>query len=359
MSQSESSENKPHQRRVRYSGTHPKRFAEKYKEHAIEDNPDLRAHLREKGKTPAGTHIPILVDEIMETLNPSPGEVVVDCTLGYGGHAAQFAQRIGKTGKLIGVDADSDEMERTRQRLAAQCRDVPMAFYRSNFAGVANITRKESPDGFDIIFADLGLSSMQIDNPDRGMSYRHDGPLDMRMDDRRQHTAADLLNTLSEEALSEAMWELSDEPDHHAIAQRIVEQRESEPFKRIMQLVELVMAVKGLTVIDYKHQQRHKLGGLHPAARTFQTLRMLVNDETAALKELLRVAVYCLCPGGRIGIISFHSGEDRLVKHAFANGLCDGLYQAISDEPITPSRAEIAANTRSASAKFRWAVKAL
>ena len=359
MSQSESSENKPHQRRVRYSGTHPKRFAEKYKEHAIEDNPDLRAHLREKGKTPAGTHIPILVDEIMETLNPSPGEVVVDCTLGYGGHAAQFAQRIGKTGKLIGVDADSDEMERTRQRLAAQCRDVPMAFYRSNFAGVANIMRKESTDGFDIIFADLGLSSMQIDNPDRGMSYRQDGPLDMRMDDRRQHTAADLLNTLSEEALSEAMWELSDEPDHHAIAQRIVEQRESEPFKRIMQLVELVMAVKGLTVIDYKHQQRHKLGGLHPAARTFQTLRMLVNDETAALKELLRVAVYCLCPGGRIGIISFHSGEDRLVKHAFANGLCDGLYQAISDEPITPSRAEIAANTRSASAKFRWAVKAL
>ncbi len=361
MSQSESSDNtekKPHRRRARYSGTHPKRFAEKYKEHAIEDNPDLRAHLRDKGKTPAGTHIPILVDEIIAALAPQPDETVIDCTLGYGGHAAAFARHLGPGGKLVGVDVDSAELERTKQRLTAQCPDVPMAFYRSNFAGVSNITRKESPEGFDIIFADLGLSSMQIDNPDRGMSYRHDGPLDMRMDDRRQHTAADLLNTLSQEALSEALRDLSDEPDHHALAQRITEQREQDRFVRISQLVELVLEVKGMTVAEYKQRQRHQPGGLHPAARTFQTLRMLVNDETAALKELLRVAVYCLKPEGRIGIISFHSGEDRLVKHAFANGQRDGLYQTISDEPVRPTQEEIAANTRSASAKFRWAVKA-
>lgn len=362
MSQSESTENmdnKPHRRRVRYSGTHPKQFAEKYKEHAIDAHPDLREHLRDKGKTPAGTHIPILVNEVMEILHPAPGEIVADCTLGYGGHAAEFACRIGKTGKLVGLDVDGGQLQRTQQRLSTLCPNVPMAFYRSNFAGIANVMKRESLDGFDIIFADLGLSSMQIDDPGRGMSYRHDGPLDMRMDDRRKQTAADLLNTLSEEELSNALRELADEPDCQAIAQRIAEQRENEPFGRIMQLVELVLEVKGLTMAGYKRQQRQNTGGLHPAARTFQALRMLVNDELGALKELLRVAPYCLHPGGRVGIISFHSGEDRLVKHSFADGLRDGLYQDVTDEVITPSRAEITANTRSASAKFRRAGKAL
>lgn len=360
MNPSESSENKgnkPHRRRARYSGTHPKRFAQKYKEHAIDAHPELRQHLRDKGKTPAGTHIPILVDEVMAALHPLPGEIVADCTLGYGGHAVEFARRIGKTGKLVGLDVDGGQLERTRARLSGLCPDVPMAFYRSNFAGIANMMRKESPEGFDVIFADLGLSSMQIDDPARGMSYRHDGPLDMRMDERRKQTAADLLNTLSEEALADALRELADEPDYLSIAQQIIEQREKEPFSRIMQLVELVFEVKGLTLAEYKKQQREHPGGLHPAARTFQALRMLVNDELGSLKELLRVAPYCLRGGGRIGVISFHSGEDRLVKHAFADGLRNGLYQEITDEVITPSRAEIAANSRCASAKFRRAVK--
>lgn len=362
MSAAESAEHgqdRPHRRRVRYSGTHPKRFADKYKEHAIDAHPELREHLRSKGKTPADTHIPILVAEIMATLKPSPGDVVVDCTLGYGGHAVEFARRIGAGGKLVGMDVDGTQLERTRVRLEDMRADVPMEFYRSNFAGIAKVMRREATDGFDIIFADLGLSSMQIDNPDRGMSYKQDGPLDMRMDDRRKQTAADLLNTLSEEALSEALRELSDEPDHHAIAQQIVQQRQRQPLMRIVQLVELIFEVKGLTAGEYKRQQRQKPGGLHPAARTFQTLRMLVNDEQAALKELLRVMPYCLNPGGRIGIVSFHSGEDRLVKQAFANGCRDGLYQAVSSKVIVPQSAEISSNTRSASAKFRWAVKAL
>ena len=361
MSESESSKNsndKPHRRRVRYSGTHPKRFADKYKEHAIESHPDLREHLRDKGKTPAGTHIPILVDEITAALAPSPGAVVVDCTLGYGGHGAEFARRIGPTGKLFGLDVDGGQLERTDKRLSELCPDVPIVYRRSNFAGIGNVMRCEAPDGFDIVFADLGLSSMQIDNPDRGMSYRHDGPLDMRMDDRRPQTAVDLLNTLTEEALSEALRDFSDEPDYRVLARRIVAQRQREPFGRIGQLVELGLAVKGLTLAEYKQQQRQTPGGLHPAARTFQTLRMLVNDELGALKELLRVAPYCLKPAGRIGIISFHSGEDRRVKQAFAAGLREGLYSAVADAVITPSRAEIAANTRSTAAKFRWAVKA-
>ncbi len=361
MSESETTENqdsRPHRRRVRYGGTHPKNFKQKYKEHAIDNHPDLREHLRDKGKTPAGTHIPILVEEIMAALNPQPGETIVDCTLGYGGHASAFLQRLGPGGKLIGLDVDGAELERTRQRLSDLAADVPMAFYRSNFAGIANVLRDEAIEGFDIIFADLGLSSMQIDNPDRGMSYKQDGLLDMRMDDRRPQTAADLLRTLTEEKLSAALRELSDEPDHEAIARRIVAQREIEPLTQIGQLVELVFAVKGLTVTEYKQRQRKGEVALHPAARTFQTLRMLVNDELGTLKELLRLAPYCLRPGGRIGIISFHSGEDRLVKHAFADGLRDGLYAEAATEVIRPTREEIAANTRSTSAKFRWALKA-
>ena len=361
MSDSKSSgdeDRQPHRRRVRYSGTHPKRFADKYKEHAIESHPDLRAHLCDKGKTPAGTHIPILVDEIMASLHPAPGETIADCTLGYGGHGLEFAHRIGPSGKLFGLDVDGGQLERTGKRLSQLCPDVPMAFHRSNFAGIGNVMGRESPEGFDILFADLGLSSMQIDDPSRGMSYRQDGPLDMRMDDRRQQTAADLLNTTDEEALAEALRELSDEPDHRAIARQIVAQREREPLARIGQLVDRVLAVKGLTLAEYKRQQRQTPGGLHPAARTFQTLRMLVNDELAALNELLRVAPYCLKPGGRIGIMSFHSGEDRSVKQAFAAGLREGLYNAIADAVITPSQKEIDANTRSTAAKFRWAMKA-
>lgn len=354
---SDNTDNQPHRRRVRYTGTHPRRFAEKYKEHAIEAHPDLREHLRDKGKTPAGTHVPIMVNEMLHLLNPQPGDIVADCTLGYGGHAAALAQRIGPAGKLVGLDVDGDQLERTRQRLGDLYPDVPMEFVHSNFAGLANVMPQAAPEGFDIVFADLGLSSMQIDDPDRGMSYRHDGPLDMRMDSRRQQTAADLLNTLPEETLSEALRDLSDEPDHRDLARRIVKQRQHRPFDRIGPLVDLIFETKGLNRAEYKRHQRKTPHRLHPAARTFQTLRMLVNDEQAALKELLRVLPWCLRPGGRAGIISFHSGEDRLVKQAFVSAHRDGLFSEISKEIVTPTREEIAANTRSTPAKFRWAVK--
>ncbi|MHC5083196.1 MAG: 16S rRNA (cytosine(1402)-N(4))-methyltransferase RsmH [Planctomycetota bacterium] len=360
MSDLESTENsegqEPHRRRQRYAGTHPKRFEEKYKEHAIEAHPELREHLREKGKTPAGTHIPILVDEIMTALAPKPADVVADCTLGYGGHAAEFAKHIGAEGKLIGLDVDGEQLERTGQRLSEL--EAPVSLHRSNFAGIGKIIGMEAPQGVDVLFADLGLSSMQIDDPSRGMSYRQDGPLDMRMDDRRKQTAADLLNTLPEEALSEAIWNLSDEPDHDEIARRIVQRRNEHPFTHSLQLAELALVVKGWTPKEYKQDQRKNPGGLHPAARTFQALRMLVNDELATLKELLRTGPWCLRPGGRIGIISFHSGEDRMVKHAFADGVKSGIYQSASTEVIMPSRSEIASNTRSACAKFRWATRA-
>ena len=343
----------PRRRRQRYGGTHPKNFQQKYKEHAIDAHPELLKHLRAKGITPAGTHVPVLTAEVMAALAPGPGDVVADCTIGYGGHATEFLRRIGPSGILVGLDIDGAELERTRQQLSAL--NSPIRLYRSNFAGIANVMRKEGLEGFDIIFADLGVSSMQIDDPGRGMSYKHDGPLDMRMDDRRKRTAADMLNTLSEQQLSQALWELADEPDHEVIARQIVAQRSVESFTTIAQLVELVFAVKGLTIKDWKRQNRLRPGLLHPAARTFQAMRILVNDELGSLKELLRVAPFCLRPGGRIGIISFHSGEDRLVKKAFAGGLHDGLFQSAATDIIVPDRNEIASNPRSSSAKFRWA----
>jgi 16S rRNA (cytosine1402-N4)-methyltransferase len=343
-----------HPRRRRYSGTHPKSYQQKYKEHNIAAYPDIKAHLRAKGKTPAGSHIPVLIEEVIGCLRPRPGETIVDCTVGYGGHASEFIRHIGPTGKLIALDVDSAELERTRQRLSKE--NVPVSFYRSNFAGIANVLKKEGLTGCDIIFADLGVSSMQIDNPDRGMSYKHKGPLDMRMDERLKQTGEDLLNTLCEEELSKAFLELADEPDHQKIARLIVTRRTVQAITQTEQLVRLIFHVKGLTPKTWQQQNQAKFGKLHPAARTFQALRILVNDELGCLKELLRIAPYCLNPAGRIGIISFHSGEDRLVKRSFRDNVRNGIYQSASRSPLVPRIKEIISNPRSSSAKFRYAV---
>ena len=343
-----------HERRRRYSGTHPKSFHQKYKEHNLSAYPQIKEHLRAKGKTPAGSHIPVLTEEVMGCLRPRPGEIVVDCTVGYGGHASEFLKHIGPTGKLIAMDVDNAELERTRHRLSKD--NTPINFYHSNFAGIANVLKKENLAGCDIIFADLGVSSMQIDNPDRGMSYKHKGPLDMRMDDRLKQTGVDLLNTLSEEELSKAFLELADEPDHQKIAQFIVTQRAVQPITQTEQLIRIIFSVKGLTPKTWRQQNLAKFGKLHPAARTFQALRILVNDELGSLKELLRIAHYCLKPGGRIGIINFHSGEDRIVKRWFRDNVRAGIYQSASKNPIVPRIKEIMSNPRSASAKFRYAV---
>jgi 16S rRNA (cytosine1402-N4)-methyltransferase len=347
-----------HRRRARYSGTHPKSYEQKYKEHNLAAHPDIKAHLRAKGKTPAGTHIPVLIEEVVACLKPGPGRIVVDCTVGYGGHAGEFIKHIGPTGKLIALDVDNAELERTRNRLSEENKEnVPLSFHQSNFAGIANVLKKENLTGCDIIFADLGVSSMQIDNPDRGMSYKNKGPLDMRMDNRLKQTGADLLNRLSEEELSSALWELADEPDHQEIAHQIVSQRAVQPILQTSQLIRIIFQVRGLTPKKWQQQNKaSKFGSLHPAARTFQALRILVNDEIGALRELLRIAPYCLRPGGRIGIISFHSGEDRLVKHSFRDNVRNGIYQLAAKEPIVPRVKEIVSNPRSSSAKFRWAV---
>jgi 16S rRNA (cytosine1402-N4)-methyltransferase len=354
MSTLDSSGNSPKPpRRPRYKGTHPRSYEEKYKEHDLQAYPEMEAHLRAKGVTPVGTHVPVLVQEVMECLKPQPGEVVIDCTVGYGGHALEFAKRIGPAGRLIALDVDNEELERTRKRLADA--GVAASLHRSNFAGIAKVLKQEGLAGYDIIFADLGVSSMQIDNPNRGMSYKHAGPLDMRMDDRLKRTAADLLNTLGEAELSKALLEFADEPDHEQIAHLIVARRGGERIEQTSQLVHLVFEAKGFTPKAWRSQP-DKFGSLHPAARTFQALRILVNDEQGTLKELLRLAPHCLRPGGRIGIISFHSGEDRLVKKSFQEAFRTGLYQATATEVIVPQSEELRANPRSSSAKLRWAV---
>jgi 16S rRNA (cytosine1402-N4)-methyltransferase len=356
--QSDNNEKQPeHHRRQRYSGTHPKTYQQKYKEHNLAAHPELRDKLRAKGKTPAGSHIPVLLYDVMDFLKPAQGQIVADCTVGFGGHTREFSRRLGPTGKIVAFDMDGTELEKTKHRL----KDIqtPISFYHSNFAGIAKALKEEKIEGFDIIFADLGVSSMQIDNPERGISYKNEGPLDMRMDDRLKQTGADLLNSLSEKDLGKALWELSDEPDFEQIARTIVAQRSVQPITTVSQLIRLVFNVKGLTINTWKKQQRNsRFGSLHPAARTFQTLRILVNDELGSLKELLRIAPYCLKAGGRLGIISFHSGEDRLVKQAFREGFESGIYSEFSNKAHVPKIKEVVANPRCASAKFRWAVRA-
>jgi 16S rRNA (cytosine1402-N4)-methyltransferase len=335
-------------RRIRYSGTHPRRFEERYKELQPDRYPQMQEHVRAQGRTPAGTHVPILLREVMGCLRPQPGDVVVDCTLGYGGHAAEFLKRIGPDGRLVGLDVDGQALERTRVRLEGM--NFRISARRMNFAQVAQAAKSERLDACDVVFADLGVSSMQLDESARGFSYKRDGPLDMRMDDRLRRTAADLLATIPPEELAAALRELSDEPDAERIAERIASERRKRRIARTLELVKLVLAAKGLSPKKPRCDAE-----LHPAARTFQTLRILVNDEIANLNRLLLSAPYCLKPGGRLGVLTFHSMEDRLVKHAFRDGLRGGVFEAVSEEPIRPAAEEIRDNPRSSPAKFRWA----
>ena len=316
-----------------------------------------KRQLRAKGKTKAGTHIPVLLNETLNCLNPEPGQIVVDCTLGFGGHAKHFIKRIGPGGTFIGLDVDGKEFEKTQRRL---CNDqVELHFVRSNFSNIKNVLDELGIEGCDIILADIGVSSMQVDDATRGISYKADGPLDMRMDRRLEKTGADLLNELSQEELSNALLNLSDEPDHEIISQMIVGQRISRPIETVAELIRLVFNAKGMTERTWKKDQKALgFGSLHPAARTFQTIRILVNDEISALEKLLADAPSCLNPAGRIGIISFHSTEDRAVKNSFKSNYDSGIYQSISQKPITPRTGELIKNSRSASAKFRYAVKA-
>jgi 16S rRNA (cytosine1402-N4)-methyltransferase len=298
----------------------------------------------------------VLLEQVLECLNPQVGEIAVDCTLGFAGHAVPMLQRLGSNGKLIGLDWDADHLPRAHAQLAAT--GLPFSVLHSNFAALTSVLANEGLSGGDVILADLGMSSMQVDDPERGFSYARDGPLDMRMDRTRGQSAADLLATIPEQQLEEALTALGDEPKAQLIARTVVEARDQGRIATTRQLAEIVAAAVGLpsrSGAGWRLRPGQNRWQSHPAARTFQVLRILVNRELANLQHLLRILPDCLRPGGRVGIISFHSGEDRLVKGAFREGLRAGVYLEIAPEPLRASFDEQRANPRSRSAKLRWA----
>ncbi len=314
---------------------------------------------RGRRSTPPGAHRPVMLDEVLAALDPKPGEVVVDCTLGFAGHAAELLRRVGPTGKLIALDLDPANLPPARERLAAVSPDFEL--HHANFAGFPAVLAAAGLDGCDAVLADLGMSSMQVDDADRGFSFMRDGPLDMRMDRTRGRTAAELLNTLPAEDLAAGFRDLGDEPEADTIAAAIVSRRSTKPIERTRELMDLVMEAAPVRVNPHpmKGEPTPRQQMIRPTARVFQALRILVNRELANLEELLRVLPWCLRPGGRAAVISFHSGEDRLVKAAFKEGQRTGIYKAISEEPVRPSFGERTDNPRARSAKLRWAVRAM
>jgi 16S rRNA (cytosine1402-N4)-methyltransferase len=310
---------------------------------------------RIRRSTTAGEHRPILLAEMMGVLNPQPGQVVVDCTLGFGGHSVELLKRVTPDGMLIATDLDAASLELARPRLDAV--GGLYSLHHANFAGLASVLATEGVDKVDGLVADLGMSSMQVDDRSRGFSFMRDGPLDMRMDRTRGRSAAELLAALSAEELAACFRDLGDEPKAEAIAGAIVEVRRTKPIERTSELRELIDRVAPVRVDLTPGAPPERKQLLAPATRVFQALRILVNRELANLTHLLRVIPTILKPGAVAAVISFHSGEDRLVKGAFRGGLLDGVCSETSEDPVRPTLEDRSANPRSRSAKLRWAKK--
>jgi 16S rRNA (cytosine1402-N4)-methyltransferase len=330
-------------RRPRYRGKNPRKFAEKYKEHDPQRYGETIAKVIASGKTPAGSHRPIMVAEVLEVLAPRPGEVAVDCTLGYGGHAQEILARIQPGGQLLGLDADPIELPRTEERLRA-LGFGPEQFiaHRSNFAGLPQVLAEGGLDGADLILADLGVSSMQLDDPTRGFSMKHDGPLDMRMNPARGQSAAAFLRRIDAAKLSRLLEENADEPKAELLSAALA-------GKEFATTISLASAIRA--AMARSSDEAVELS----VRRVFQALRIAVNDEFSALESFLRQLPLCLRPGGRVAILTFHSGEDRRVKKSFEAGQRENRYSEIAGEVVRPSAAERNANPRSAAAKLRWA----
>jgi 16S rRNA (cytosine1402-N4)-methyltransferase len=313
-----------------------------------------RGRVPGRRSTAPGSHRPVMLREVLDVLAPRPGEVAVDCTLGGGGHALELLKAVGPDGRLLGLDLDGAQFAQIETLL--QATGFPFALHQVNFAGLPAVLAGARLDGANVVVADLGMSSLQLDEPERGFSYARDGLLDMRMNRTRGKTVAELLADLSAPDLAVALRDLGDEPEAERIAAAIVAARRHQPLARTGDLVKVIMEAVGQT--EWRlHPERGKWN-LHPAARTFQALRILVNRELNNLDELLRVLPQCLRPGGRAALISFHSGEDRRVKAAFRAGLDSGVYSAIAEEPQRPTWEERQTNPRSRSAKLRWARRA-
>jgi 16S rRNA (cytosine1402-N4)-methyltransferase len=337
----------PHRRRPRYSGKNPRRFEEKYKEHNPQRYGETVAKVLASGKTPAGTHRPIMVAKILDVLKPEPGEVAADCTLGYGGHAREILLKLQPGGRLIGLDVDPIELPKAEARLRELGFGADVfAAHRSNFAGLGKILAAEQLSGVDMVLADLGVSSMQLDDPGRGFSAKFEGPLDMRMNPSRGQPARVLLEKISADDLAVLLQENADEPHARVLADLLA----GKTFPTTTTLTNTVHRALLRAATDEERDNSIR--------RVFQALRIAVNDEFSALDSFLRNLPWCLNPGGRVAILTFHSGEDRRVKKSFEAGLRDGLYADIAQEVIRPTPAERHDNPRSSPAKLRWARKA-
>jgi len=344
-------EQQQHKRRKRYKGTHPRKFSEKYKELNPEKYQDDVKKIIGQGKTPAGMHISIMVQEILDFLQIQPGQVGYDATLGYGGHTRRMLECLQGQGHMYATDVDPIESEKTKARLAALGfgEDI-LTIRRMNFSEIDKVAEEK----FDFVLADLGVSSMQIDNPERGFTFKQDGPLDLRLDPTSGTSAAQRLCELEEDELVGLLVENSDEPYAQCIASEIMRTfARGESIDTTRQLYDAI--ARALSFLP-KSEQKDMVK--KSCQRCFQALRIDVNSEFEVLYAFLEKLPTVLKPGGRVAILTFHSGEDRLVKKAFKQGVRDGVYREAARDVIRPSAEECYQNPRAHSTKMRWAIKA-
>lgn len=342
-----------HKRRIRYQGTHPKNFKEKYKEHRPEQYTDFIEKIIQKGNTPAGMHISICVDEILEILQIKPGQIGLDATLGYGGHSLEMLKCLDMKGHLYALDVDPIELAKTKDRLTQMGygSDI-LTIQQLNFAHIDQVVA--GTNTFDFVLADLGVSSMQIDNPDRGFTYKREGPLDLRLNPEIGYTAADRLRTISQYELEGILTENADEPYAKEISIAIVSRiKKGADISTTTMLHEIIQSA-----LQFIPAKQRKDAANKSSQRTFQALRIDVNREFDVLSQFLEKLPYVLAKGGRVAILSFHSGEDRLVKKSFQSLLREGVYSEVASNVIRPSAEECNRNPRARSAKLRWAIKA-
>lgn len=344
--------NTPHKRRVRYKGTHPRKFEEKYKEHQPEKYADTVAKVIQKGSTPAGMHISIMVKEILEFLQIQPGQIGLDATLGYGGHTKEMLKCLDGQGHIYGLDIDPIESVKTKERLAnAGFGENILTVIHTNFANINQVADEHGP--FNFILADLGVSSMQIDNPERGFSYKLDGPLDLRLNPQKGISAAERLRNISVEELTGMLLENADEPYAEEIARAIVTaNRRGKKIETTSQLRQIIQ-----DTLSFLPASEQKDAWKKSCARVFQALRIDINSEYEVLYSFLEKLPDALAPGGRAAILTFHSGEDRLVKKSFKQLQKAGIYSDVANDVIRPSAEECRINSRARSTKMRWAIK--
>jgi len=289
-------------------------------------------------------HIPVMRKEVMEYLGLAPGKVIVDATIGTAGHSLGIAERIMPGGRLIGIDRDKESLTVAAERLGESSESCE--FIHGNFSNIDSILKNLGINGVDGILFDLGISSFQLDNPQRGFSFQEEGPLDMRLDRNSYISAYDLINNLNEHEISHLLWLFGQERWHNRIAHSLIQERQKHPIATTAQLSDIVIRS---VPASYRHYR------IHPATRTFQAVRIAVNRELEALELALEKAVTVLKKHGRICVISFHSLEDRIVKLSFRKAAAAGMVSIVTPKPRSPSDSEVHQNPASRSAKLRVA----